>query len=1058
MNLVGETLGQFQIVEEVGKGGMATVYRAYQPNLQRYVAIKVLMPSLAEDMDLVKRFLREARSAAALHHPNVITIHDVGSQGDTHYIVSEYLEGMTLGDLLKQEGMLSLDRVLNITRQIADALDYAHSRGYIHRDIKPSNIMVDPQRNDHVTLMDFGLVQVTGGSKITRTGFIMGTPDYMSPEQAKGEAIDHRTDIYSLGVTAYHMVTGMVPFVKPTPHAILLAHIMEDPPHMLTPGRETPPEVESVVLKSMAKDPKDRYEWAGDLAKDLETAIRGETPVAMTATGMAAPRRTATLTAPAPETPPSGVYRYPSTPSSGVSSLTDTPPPGAPAYSQTPPPGAPAYSTTPLPGAPAYSATPPSGVSGYSAAPAAEGAIRGRPRWLWPVVAVAAFAVVAVLIVVGILIGPSVVSRLRSATPVVTPITQIAEVTPLPAAAQTAAAQTATAEAAAAAAPSPTSVPEIVRFEVRPDEITQGASVTLEWQVTGVESVSILPDVQLDAPPSGSMTLKPAQSTMYELVLPNGERRKQEVRVNPAPNAPVIEHFGVTPQEQVSGGKVELSWKVSGTITKIEISANFEMIPSLPAEGSLSVTVEQDTLFVLTAHNGDLSTSQSINLSVVEPTATPPAGATPTGEPAAPTPTPAPPTATPAPAAPTPTPKPAQPQPTSVQAPAAGVVVSFERWGTWKRGDQPYGTLEQTTEQVKSGTYAAKLSYEFPETDQDFVVFVQSTPLAGTPNTIRAWVYGDGSGHFVNVWIQDAQNEVWSVHLGKVGAAGWQQMSGRIDATRPWPSGRVYGPDNGTIDYPIRFYALVLDRPGSGPQSGTVYLDDISVAEEEAASPGEPTATPELGAPSPGQIGRIVFTVQVGESYALYSTDPNWNKMVKIGDTDGAHSTCTDGNVAVTLDGITVNLRDVVRCQVAGTVGSCLSPNGEYKVNTNRKGDGVSITLWRISDDKMMEAYYQGPLNIDTGLNWAPDSSHFLFTVDSSVYRCDVGQAGYRVIIPFKDNRWPLQYTGDGSQVFYLKPVSGAIADVFVANPDGTNERNLTNSPIATKLCPRWRQ
>jgi len=130
-------------------------------------------------------------------------VHDVGSEGNIHYIVSEYLDGSTLAQLLKEGGALPQERVLKIVRQIAAALDYAHSRGFIHRDVKPSNIMVDPGRDDHVTLMDFGLVWVAGGSQITRTGFIMGTPDYMSPEQAKGEAIDHRTDIYSLGVTLF---------------------------------------------------------------------------------------------------------------------------------------------------------------------------------------------------------------------------------------------------------------------------------------------------------------------------------------------------------------------------------------------------------------------------------------------------------------------------------------------------------------------------------------------------------------------------------------------------------------------------------------------------------------------------------------------------------------------------------------------------------------------------------------------------------------------------------------------------------------------------------------
>ena len=385
MDLIGRTLGQYEIVEPLGKGGMATVYKAYQASLQRHIALKVLSPVLAEDPDLVRRFLREAQSAAALHHPNVVVIHDVGSEANTHYIVAEYLEGVTLAQLLDAAGAaLPLDRAVCIVRQVSDALDYAHARGYVHRDIKPSNIMVDPARNDHVTLMDFGLVQVTGESRITRTGFIMGTPDYMSPEQAKGDAIDRRTDIYSLGVTTYHMLTGKVPFAKPTPHAILMAHIMEDPPAMSVPPGDTPPEVEAVVLKSMAKDPADRYEWASELASDLELALSA--PAFVEFAPLAAPieepvrRRSTTLEAAIPRTPPLGT-----TPPQA--------PPGAPAYA------APLLSQTPS------AQTPPGGIP-----PRAD-----RPRWVWPVLGVAAAAFVVVLIVLGILVTPSILRSLSNA-------------------------------------------------------------------------------------------------------------------------------------------------------------------------------------------------------------------------------------------------------------------------------------------------------------------------------------------------------------------------------------------------------------------------------------------------------------------------------------------------------------------------------------------------------------------------------------------------------------------------------------------------------------------
>jgi len=1032
MDLVGETLGKFQVTEQLGKGGMATVYKAYQPNLQRYVAIKVLSPALAEDMDLVKRFLREAMSAAALNHSHIIVIHDVGSQGNTHYMVAEYLEGMTLAELLAKEGALPCERVLHIVRQVANALDYAHSRGFIHRDIKPSNIMVDPALDDHVTLMDFGLVQIAGGSKLTRSGFIMGTPDYMSPEQAKGEAIDHRTDIYSLGVTVYHMLTGKVPFEKPTPHAILLAHIMEDPPHMTLPPEQTPPGIEAVVFKAMAKASADRYEWAGDMVTDLETAIECRA-TAGPPVGAPHPHHETTIAAPAPQTPPSGMpggpQRGPPTPPASTTPYpqSPTPPRGGTPYAQTPPPGGAAYTQTPPAGVTPYPQTPPSGTAGPPT----------KRRWLlWAAVAIAAILVLSAGGVAAALwLVPDLPGLASRSTATLAPTVT-----------------------------STTAAPVVHLFEVRPEEITQGESVTIEWQVSGVESVAIGPDVRDSTMPSGSIEHKPLETTRYELVLPNGDRIAREVVVKPAPGAPVIDLFQVTPQEQVRGGEVRLAWKVSGTVTSVEISAGFVKIAAPGPEGTLVVEAEKTTSYVLTAYNGDLHTSKSVDLRVydptptltptIEPTVTETATVTPAPLPTD-TPTAAPPTATPT---PVPTATGAPPPPSPV--PSSGVLFSFEQWSTWKRGDQATGVLAQSNEQAKSGSFSAKLSYDFEGTTDDFVVFANTRALYGSPQAISAWVYGDGSGHFVNVWILDAQNEAWSIHLGKVGSAGWQKLTGAVSADRPWPSGHVFGPDNDKIDYPVRFYGIVLDRPGTGPATGQIYLDDISVSQDLAATTPEPgaTATPETDSPAPGEIGRILFTVRVDKAYALYSTDPNWNKMVKIGDTDWGNSTCADRNTAMTLDGTVFQLRGFNHCPVAGTVDVCTSPNGQYRVNTNRVENHYMVTLWRVSDSQQLDPYYEGALNIHPGINWAPDNSHFLFTVDQTVYKAIVNKTGYFPIIPFKDYEWPAQYTDDGQYIFYPKPVNGAIADIFVIRPDGTGERNLTNSPIAEKLCPRWRQ
>jgi hypothetical protein len=155
------------------------------------------------------------------------------------------------------------------------------------------------------------------------------------------------------------------------------------------------------------------------------------------------------------------------------------------------------------------------------------------------------------------------------------------------------------------------------------------------------------------------------------------------------------------------------------------------------------------------------------------------------------------------------------------------VFLGFETWGSWQRGDQPHGELVQIQDPVRGGAYAAKLVYDFPASGEDYVVFVQPQALPGEPNRFAAWVYGDGSGHFLNVWIPDAQDEMWSVNLGTVTHVGWQRMSGSLAPGLEWPNGRISGPDNGAVDYPVSFYALILDRPETGPLQGEVVLDEI---------------------------------------------------------------------------------------------------------------------------------------------------------------------------------------------------------------------------------------
>jgi len=231
---VGQRLGQYQIIEQLGRGGMAVVYKAHQPALERYVAVKVLPRELTFDGQFVERFLREARAAARLNHPNIVTIHDVGQAEGVNFLVMEFVDGPSLTELLRQRGAQPPEVVARITSQVAAALDYAHQHGFVHRDIKPGNILLAPDGTAKLT--DFGIVQATGGTRLTQTGTLLGTPAYMSPEQARGAEVGQGTDIYSLGVVSYEMLSGRVPFSGPT-MAVLHAHVYEPPDLGVLPGQ-----------------------------------------------------------------------------------------------------------------------------------------------------------------------------------------------------------------------------------------------------------------------------------------------------------------------------------------------------------------------------------------------------------------------------------------------------------------------------------------------------------------------------------------------------------------------------------------------------------------------------------------------------------------------------------------------------------------------------------------------------------------------------------------------------------------------------------------------------
>jgi len=270
-------LGRYEIISELGQGAMGVVYKATDPLIDRMVAIKTINLGLAleEKEEYEARFYQEAKAAGRLSHPNIVTIYDVGKSGDVAYIAMEFLQGREVRDILNEHANLPVDQVIDMVSQVALGLAYAHEHGIVHRDVKPSNIMVI--RDGHVKITDFGIARMESASVRTQTGIVMGSPKYMSPEQVMGKLIDQRSDIFSLGVMLYEMLTGKAPFFGENVNAIMYQTLNGVPPPPSTLNPAVPDMLNFIVAKALAKNLDDRYQNAKELADDLR-ACRQEVP------------------------------------------------------------------------------------------------------------------------------------------------------------------------------------------------------------------------------------------------------------------------------------------------------------------------------------------------------------------------------------------------------------------------------------------------------------------------------------------------------------------------------------------------------------------------------------------------------------------------------------------------------------------------------------------------------------------------------------------------------------------------------------------------------------
>lgn len=921
-SFVGEQIGHYRIDILLGRGGMGAVYKAFDLNLVRPVALKVMHGHLADQNRFKQRFMQEAQAAARLDHPSIVNIHDFGQDGETLYMVMTYLEGGNLADYIKalnkQKKSVKLDEILFLLSQVGDALGYAHSQGVLHRDVKPDNIMIKqllrPERAGEPPLRavvtDFGLAKLLEGGMQTATGTLLGTMDYISPEQCKGERPSPQSDIYALGVMLYHLATGRLPYQIKTLTEAIIKHTSEIPPPPSEIRPEIPPPLEVIINKAMAKNPADRYANAEELASLMRrvratltdeqvTKFAPDTVVLSVVeqlrTGqITKPVEATTLEAPtkAPEpadikmalrpnrlnVSPGGkgtanieLRNLGGTAASVRLQVEDLPPEWVKVRQDTVhlPPGAKQSSPIVI------------NVPNDSSAAAGQRRFRvvalsdGDRRELagvtghLQITSIERFASeirpsrvrsgqTAQLLVrndgnvnssfqVGgddpqnIVRFESVASNLQDVAPgeigkmelrIFTdnrPLTGRTKVVPfnlqvngrsnyqqlgghleikprLPIVLLVIVLFLFCAGGAAGVfALLNSGVLETVDTEATSEALLAAQQQTEEARPTGVEEPTPNPQET-----EFVMQTVEAEGTVIAITAEADGDEDNDGLSNLIESA-----LGTDPDVSDTDG--------DGLLDGVEIN-QYNSDPTVPdTDGDGLTDGEEVRIYRTSANNPDTDGDgksdgeeiESGSNPLIQETSTPTVTGTPEETPTE--------TATPTPTA----------TPTSQNTAAGtggGLPLGFESFGVWGRGDQANGTITQSGEQAHSGGASAKISYDFPSADNDFVVFLQFNDIPGQPSGLQVWVYGDGEGHYLNAWIIDSEGQTWQMPFGRVTHTGWAQMSGEIDTDQDWPWTHISGPNNDVVDFPIRFRGFSFDDVNNAyVGQGEIYLDDLTV-------------------------------------------------------------------------------------------------------------------------------------------------------------------------------------------------------------------------------------